>query len=26
VGKPNGYDGYFAEKTVVEFLTAQVSA
>lgn len=26
VGKPNGYDGYFAEKTVVEFLTAQIRA
>src|SRR5687768_13264745 len=25
-GKPNGYDGYFAERTVVEFLTARVRA
>ena len=26
VESPNGYDGYFAERTVVEFLTAKVQA
>ena len=26
VEPPNGYDGYFAERTVVEFLTAKVRA
>lgn len=26
VGKPNGYDGYFAERSVIEFLMAKVQA